>query len=101
MLGDKDIRDFRPISLMSCIYKLIVTVLVRKLSRAIGEVIGVANMHLWKEDSMDAILVTNEVVDDLVDGRKEGLIRKLDMEKAYDHVCWDFINYMLGRMSFG
>lgn len=23
------------------------------------------------------------------------------MEKVYDHVCWNFVDYMLGRMGFG
>ena len=26
---------------------------------------------------------------------------KIDLEKAYDHVEWDFLDYMLGRLGFG
>lgn len=33
--------------------------------------------------------------------KKEGIICKLDMEKAYHHVSWDFVDYMLDRLSFG
>lgn len=28
------------------------------------------------------------------------MLYKLDMKKAYDHVSWDFVNYMLMRMDF-
>lgn len=38
--GVKDIKDFRPISLVDCIYKLITKVLAKKLSRVFGDVIG-------------------------------------------------------------
>jgi hypothetical protein len=30
-----------------------------------------------------------------------GLLCKLDLEKAYDHVNWDFSLYMLKRCGFG
>lgn len=39
-----------------------------------------------------------------VDSRKrekEGVIFKIDLEKAYDHADWKFVDYMLGRFGFG
>lgn len=50
---------------------------------------------------LDAVMTANEVVDDLISGKKEEILCKLDMEKAYDHVSWDFVEYMLKRMGFG
>lgn len=38
--GANNIKDFRPVSLMGCIYKLISNVLARRLARVLGEVIG-------------------------------------------------------------
>lgn len=50
---------------------------------------------------MDAVLVTNEVVSDLISRIRYGILCKLDMEKAYEHVNWGFIDNMLTRMRFG
>lgn len=50
---------------------------------------------------LDGVLVTNEVVDY---ARKEGilcLLFKLDFEKVYDKVSWDFLRSLLWRMGFG
>lgn len=32
--------------------------------------------------------------------RREGVIFKIDLEKAYDHVEWEFVDYMLHRFGF-
>lgn len=45
------------------------------------------------------------MVNELIHSRKkmckEKIIFKIDMEKAYDHVKWSFIDYMLNRFGFG
>lgn len=35
---------------------------------------------------LDAVMVANEVVDDLVGNKREGILCKLGLEKTYDHV---------------
>lgn len=32
---------------------------------------------------------------------KSCILCKLDLEKAYDRVIWDFLDYMLRRLGFG
>lgn len=41
------------------------------------------------------------MVDELIYGKREGVLCKLDMEKAYDNVNWRFVDYMFWRLSFG
>jgi len=47
------------------------------------------------------VLLANEVMDSRVKSRKAGAVCKLDIEKVYDHVNWDFLFYVMKRMGFG
>ena len=49
---------------------------------------------------MDAILIANEIVDERRHLRKEKIVFKIDFEKAYDHVDWDFLDHVLERKGF-
>lgn len=50
---------------------------------------------------MDEVLLTNEIVDDLKKKDKKGVIIKLDFEKAYDKVCWNFFLDVMEKMGIG
>jgi len=50
---------------------------------------------------MDAILIANECVDVRKITKVPGILCKLDIEKAYDHLNWDFMWYTLERIGFG
>lgn len=49
---------------------------------------------------MDAILITNKAVDSRQKQKKPGILCKLNIEKAYDHVNWNFLS-MEQQMGFG
>nr|XP_009764302.1 PREDICTED: uncharacterized protein LOC104216045 [Nicotiana sylvestris] len=50
---------------------------------------------------LDATLVANELVDSRRKNRDPGLLCKLDLEKAFDHVNWEFLDFIMMRMGFG
>ncbi|XP_049399652.1 uncharacterized protein LOC125863652 [Solanum stenotomum] len=50
---------------------------------------------------MDAALIANECVDRRTRGDVAGLMYKLDIEKAFDHVNWNYLLNLLKQMDFG
>ena len=49
----------------------------------------------------DVVLLANELIDSRIKSRNGGVVCKLDSEKAYDYVNWDFVIHVLKRMGWG
>ena len=51
---------------------------------------------------MDVTLIANEAIDSWLKRNESGLLCKLDIEKAYDHIEWDLLLLLvLEKMGFG
>ncbi|CAJ2657018.1 unnamed protein product [Trifolium pratense] len=95
------LNDFRPISLVGCLYKILAKVLANRLRLVIGSVISEAQTAFVKDRQiLDGILVANEVVDEAQRSKKELMLFKVDFEKAYDSVDWGYLDDIMERMSF-
>ena len=49
----------------------------------------------------DAMLIANEAIDSILKSNRVGVLCKLDIEKAYDRVNWNFLLEVLEKMGFG
>jgi len=97
----QSLEEYRPFSLVGCLYKILTNVLANRIKRVIANVIDESqSAFLSNRGLLDSVLVLNKVVDDLKKRRKSGVIVKLDFEKAYDSVSWEFLFYMMGRLGF-
>ncbi|GAU32659.1 hypothetical protein TSUD_218360 [Trifolium subterraneum] len=95
------LHDFRPISLMGSMYKILAEVLANWLRLVVGSVISESQTAFVKDRQiLDGILIANEVVDEARKTKKELMLFKVDFEKAYDPVDWDYLDVVMGRMSF-
>ena len=87
-----DIKDFRYISLLGGLYKILVKVLANILKRVVGKVVSEAqNAFVESRVILDAALIANETVDAMLRRKLSGVLCKLDIEKTYDHLDWEFL----------
>ena len=98
----EDVKDFRPISLLSSTYKIVSKVLASRLKKLLPKLPSEhQSAYIKGRQIADGILMANELVDSRIRSTVPGLICKVDMEKAFDRVSWDYIDYILFRMGFG
>ena len=99
--NSQQLGEFRSISLVGCLYKIISKALSLRLKKVISKVIDVwQSAFLEGRGLLDSVLVANEVLDEVKRKKKKGIFFKVDFEKAYDSMGWEFIYYMLERVGF-
>ncbi|RVW81504.1 LINE-1 reverse transcriptase-like [Vitis vinifera] len=100
--GAEDLGDFRPIGLLGGLYKLLAKVLANRLKKVIGKVVSLdQNAFVTGRQILDASLIENEVIDAWNKRGEKGIICKLDIEKAYDNINWQFLLKVMQKMGFG
>ena len=85
--GAEDLRDFRPISLVGGLYKLLAKVLANRLKKVVEKVVSsTQNAFVEGRQILNAALIANEAIDSMLKRNESGVLCKLDIEKAYDHL---------------
>ncbi|GJZ47663.1 RNA-directed DNA polymerase, eukaryota [Tanacetum coccineum] len=96
------VKDFRPISLIGSIYKIIAKILANRLVGVLGDIVNeVQSAFISDRQILDGPFILNEVIQWCKSKKKQSLIFKVDFEKAYDSVRWDFLDDVLKKFGFG
>jgi len=94
-------QQFRHICLLNCIYKWITKVLTIRIE-LLAEKLILENQTAFMKgrDTMNGVMGLHEVIHETKKKNKVGIVLKLNFEKAYDKVCWDFLFDCLKTRGF-
>ncbi|GJZ84198.1 RNA-directed DNA polymerase, eukaryota, partial [Tanacetum coccineum] len=96
------VKDFRPISLIGSLYKIIAKILANRLVGVLGDIVNeVQSAFIAERQILDGPFILNEILQWSKTKKKQSLIFKVDFEKAYDSVRWDFLDDILKKFGFG
>lgn len=97
------VHHFRPISLCNTILKILSKALVTRIRPFLRDLISpFQSSFLAGRSGMDNVIIVQEVIHRFrsFKGSKGAMIIKLDLEKAFDRLKWDFIRKVLTFFNF-
>ena len=99
--GADSITQFRPIALINVVFKIVAKAFATKLDPIANRVISPNQTAFIKNRFiLDGSLALLEIIHELRRKKLGGVLLKLDFEKAYDRVNWDFLSEVLRIKGF-
>ena len=84
------LNDYRPISLIGCMYKIVTKILANRLKKIMSNFIDERqSTFIEGRHMLHSVLITNEVIEEAKRNQELCMVFKVDYEKAYDSVSWD------------
>jgi len=87
--GGSSFNDFRLISLLNELYKIITKILATRLKEVMQCVVNPSqSTFITGRNILDSVLIANEMLDSMKSRSCQGFLLKLDFRKAFDTVSW-------------
>jgi hypothetical protein len=94
------IQKYRSICLLNCLYKLITKVLTSRIEPYAQKLISEHQTAFINDRNiMTGVMILHEILHE-TKKKEVGVILKLDFEKAYDKVNWEFLFLCLQNRGF-
>nr|GEV96995.1 putative RNA-directed DNA polymerase, eukaryota, reverse transcriptase zinc-binding domain protein [Tanacetum cinerariifolium] len=95
------IKDYRPISLIRCLYKVIAKLHANRLVKVVGSIVSeVQTTFIKGRKIIDGPLMVNEILSWAGKNKERLFMLKVDFEKAFDTLDWDFLDLTMKQMGF-
>ncbi|WOG84202.1 hypothetical protein DCAR_0103384 [Daucus carota subsp. sativus] len=95
------VNHYRPISLINSAVKLLTKILASRLACHMNAIVSDSQTGFIKgRQASESILLVKEIVHSIQKGKGRGMVLKLDFEKAFDTVKWEFLFEVLAKMNF-
>ncbi|GJZ14187.1 RNA-directed DNA polymerase, eukaryota, reverse transcriptase zinc-binding domain protein [Tanacetum coccineum] len=96
------VKDYRPISLIGSMYKIISKILTNRLVVVLGDLVNeIQSTFVADKQILDGPFILNELVQWYKKKKKQSIIFKVDFEKAYDSVRWYHLDDIMRKFGFG
>ncbi|WVZ82090.1 LOW QUALITY PROTEIN: hypothetical protein U9M48_029392 [Paspalum notatum var. saurae] len=97
----KQIQQYRPICLLNVSFKIFTKVATNRVVKVATRVIKpTQTAFLPGRNIMEGAIVLHETIHELHTKKHNGIIFKIDFEKAYDKVSWNFLQQALRMKGF-
>jgi hypothetical protein len=99
--GAESITDFRPVSLIHAVAKIVTKMMATRLAPFMNTLISRSQSAFIKTRSIhDNYLYVSNYARRLHKAKTPALLLKLDIKKAFDSVQWDYLVDLLQRLGF-
>jgi len=97
----QSLNDFRPITMVGSLYKVLSQVLANRLRCVMANIISeTQSAFIHGRQILDGLLIATELVEDARRLKKDLLLFKVDFEKTFDSVDWSYLEVVMKKMNF-
>ena len=95
------IQQYRPICVLNVSFKIFTKVGTNRLNMVVKTVVSTTqNAFMPGRNIMEGVVILHETIHELHTKKQDGVIFKIDFEKAYDKVKWSFLQQTLRMKGF-